>query len=91
MHYKNGRPANIGDMVIWRDYNGLPFGAIVIKQSSSGDTCNLSGVSTGSGQSVTLTAKDCVHIEDAFDPKPYDTFRHSVAGPVETPPATPAS
>ena len=71
MHYRNGREAKIGDVIVGRgfDGNGVPMLGVVFKQASTSDTCNLTAVPLTVANTVTLTAKECLHIDDAFPPK----------------------
>lgn len=41
MHYKNGRPAKLGDQVISKAYDGTPFSGVVIGLREGSTTCNL--------------------------------------------------
>jgi len=66
MHYKNGKEAKVGDLVVGTDYNGLPVAGVVVKQLSGSDTCNLYVVPVTPHAQVTLTAKECVLHADAM-------------------------
>lgn len=65
MHYLNGREAKIGDTIIANDCNGIPMSAIVVKTNTQSDSCNLI-CSPLTNSLLWVTAKDCIHSEDAF-------------------------
>lgn len=68
MHYKNGREAKVGDPVIGKDYQGLPFSGIVAKTNPGSTTCNLVVVPIPVlGVQSAVTAGECVHVDDALN------------------------
>ena len=68
MHFRNGREAKIGDQIIGRNYSGTPIAGVIVSQTSLGDTCNINVVPLRDG--MTMTAKECLHIDDALPPSP---------------------
>ena len=68
MHYKNGKPAKVGDKVIGKDWNGNPLAGIVANLSPGSDTCNLTVLPLLPQQQMSLTARDCLLVEDALQP-----------------------
>lgn len=63
-HYKNGREAKIGDVLVCKPQYGLPISGVVVAVNPSAETCNANVVPTTISQYVTLS--DCLHIDDAF-------------------------
>ena len=65
MHYKNGRQAKVGDMIVTRNYGNAPLAGIVSSISPGTTTCNANIIALPSpGYSVTLS--DCLHLDDAL-------------------------
>lgn len=75
MHYKNGRVAKVGDMILAKNHNGIVSHEVVVAQSSASDKWDLTTVPVG--QTMSRTAKECLHIEDA----------HNLDAPAATPAA----
>ena len=69
MHYKNGREAKVGDHVVGRSYSGPSSGVVVSAQAGS-DTCNLQVLPVTPANLVCMTAKECLHIDDALPVDP---------------------
>lgn len=64
MHYKNGRPAKLGDKILVKDsYSGDWIGTVV-KQTSTSESCNLGVIPHPLEGARTVTAKDCLHTDD---------------------------
>lgn len=66
MHYKNGKPAKVGDIIVGRDCTGNVFSGIVVKTNTQSDTCNVVVQAIRPGDQVWLTAGDCLPAEDAL-------------------------
>lgn len=64
MHYKNGKPAKVGDKVVVND-NGNPLAGIVIEVIPGSTTCNLRVVPVTAPFSW-VTASNALLVEDAF-------------------------
>lgn len=64
MHYNNGREAKVGDMIVTKCWNGMPQAGVVVKTEPKADTCNLYVQPIRVADQLTLTAKDCLHIDD---------------------------
>ena len=64
MHYKNGRPARVGDFVVGKDYNGTPVSGVVVRTVEGATSCNL--YLAPSSPTVCVTAGECVHLDDAI-------------------------
>ncbi len=62
MHYKNGRRAQVGDPIIFKDYNGLPKAGVVVKANAQSETCNLTVAPVH--ETYTVTAKEALHADD---------------------------
>ena len=74
MHYKNKRPAKVGDFIIARDFAGTPFAGIVaiINEQSAGSGCALQMLPFGgTGMFLFFDSLACVHLDD-LDARPYD-------------------
>ena len=63
MHYRNGREAKQGDLVVTRGWTGV-YAGVVVKTTEGCDTCNLTVQPVNSP--ITVSAKDCLHIDDAM-------------------------
>ncbi len=66
MHYKNGKPAKVGDIIVGRDCQGNVFSGVVIKTNTQSDTCNVVVQPIVMGQQIWMTAKECLHADDAL-------------------------
>lgn len=64
MHYKNGRAAKVGDMIVGKDINGLPVAGVVVKTLAHEGTCNL--VVTPVREQLWYTAGECLHVDDVL-------------------------
>lgn len=67
MHYKNGREAKLGDKVISKDCCGTIQTGVVVALYPGSDTCNVGLIPIG--QQFSANARDCLHLEDALEPK----------------------
>jgi hypothetical protein len=62
MHFKNSRPAKIGDRVVVLN-NGKTFGGVLVEVTAGSTTCNGRVIPEPyNAQYVTLS--DCLHIDD---------------------------
>lgn len=68
MHYKNGRPAQVGDKVLVAHDTYSTLG-VVIAANPKSDTCNLTIVPLR--DSFSATAGECVRLDDASSPTAY--------------------
>lgn len=68
MHYKNGTPAKVGDFVLAKNHNGIPFTGVVVATQAQSDTCNLTVAPVNPLSSFTLTAKECLRADEALEP-----------------------
>ena len=66
MHYRNGREAKVGDHVVGRNYDGSILSGVVVTTNAQSDTCNLTIVPIIPGSMMRLTAKECLHADDAI-------------------------
>lgn len=66
MHYKNGRPAKIGDRVVGKDYQGNPVCGVVVSTLAGASTCNIHIV-PANPQAV-YTSSEFLHIDDVLPP-----------------------
>lgn len=66
MHYKNGRPANNGDVVFYQPSFGLPAVGILYSAVAGNDTCNgRLAIPTTTDPYPNL--KECLHIDDVVE------------------------
>jgi hypothetical protein len=67
MHYKNQREAHVGDPVVGKDWNGLPFAGVLVKTTPEATTCNgLVLQSSGGPPLQNVTIGELVHLDDAM-------------------------
>ena len=69
MHFKNGRPAQAGDHVIAKSYNGNIVGGVIFDLNDNGSKCNCSVAVIQPGAIGYLTCQDVgqmIHVEDAL-------------------------
>lgn len=66
MHFKNGREAKVGDMILGRNFDGTPISGVIVTTQAQSDTCNLTVMPITPGSRVTMTAKECLHVDDAM-------------------------
>jgi hypothetical protein len=67
MHYKNGREAKLGDMVIGQDATGNPIAGILVKANAQSTTCNGYVVPASTVYSAQLvTLGQTMHADDAL-------------------------
>ena len=75
MHFKNGRTAKVGDIIVAANYAGQPFTGIITSISPGSGTCNAQMVPLPAANSQSVTLKECMHVEDAVTlnrvPTPY--------------------
>lgn len=64
MHYKNGRPAQNGDKIIFQ-YCGKPFVGILYDAVAGNDTCN-GKVALCAPSDPMPCLNECLHIDDAL-------------------------
>jgi len=64
MHYKNGREAKIGDLVVFKTSNVIRTG-IVVNATAESDTCNLQ-ITPLCETLYYSTASECLHADDAL-------------------------
>lgn len=69
MHFKNGTPAKVGDLILHLGYMSAPFVGVVTGQTSTSDTCNLYAVPVGLAGGGCFTAKECLRLDEAMNPK----------------------
>lgn len=66
MHYKNGREAKVGDVIVTKDYNGIVGTGVIVKANPGAETCNLTVQPVVPSQLMNnVSARDCIHIEDS--------------------------
>lgn len=69
MHYKNGREAKIGDLIVAPNYTGPIIGTLIRAQKGS-SSCNgtiaVNPVLTGQTPTVTVTIGECLHYRNVF-------------------------
>lgn len=65
MHYKNGKPAKIGDKIVGMNTMGQPVAGYVVATSEVSDTCNLQVIPC-TYSAYTMTAGECLLFEDAI-------------------------
>ena len=66
MHYKNGREAKQGDMVLFMDpYSNRPVTGILYGTISQSETCN-GRLAVPSANDPLINIKDCLHIDDVL-------------------------
>lgn len=87
MHYKNGRPAQVGDLAIGRDTGGTICAGTVQEIIPGSDTCNAYIVDTTGSVRSLVSLKDLVHVEDAVIA--CDNWFKEQAEPPQTPPPDP--
>jgi hypothetical protein len=63
MHYANGKEAKLYDKIVGKDTSGDPIAGLVISIHPGSNTCNLSVIPFPKN-TWTVSAKDCLHIED---------------------------
>jgi hypothetical protein len=67
MHYKNGREAKIGDMVIGLDTSGNPVAGILVRANAQSTTCNGYILPTQAVHNTQLvTLGQTMHADDAI-------------------------
>ncbi|XHR29879.1 MAG: hypothetical protein ACFUZC_04860 [Chthoniobacteraceae bacterium] len=66
MHYANGREAKIGDRIVFKDYQGIPYAGVVASAIPGSDTCNLNVVPVTVTGTMSVTAREAMHIDDAL-------------------------
>lgn len=71
MHYKNGRPAKIGDQIVFKPYDAVIRAGVVAAAAPGSSTCNLTVVTIGGDVYSSVTASEAVHGDDAMSPAPY--------------------
>lgn len=71
MHYKNGRPAKIGDQILFADHLNTLHAGVVIEVNEGATTCNLTVVHLMPGVTYSATSSRCVHVEDIANPIPF--------------------
>lgn len=64
MHYKNGRPAQNGDKVIWLGAWGGPVVGILYDAQAGNDHCN-GRLAVSQPSDATPNLAECLHIDDA--------------------------
>ena len=68
MHYRNGRPVNVGDHVVGKDASGGPLAGIVGAAFPGTTSCNIRVYPLRDMSYA--TASDCLHVEDAVPTVP---------------------
>lgn len=66
MHYKNGRKAKLGDMVITRNYAGCPLSGVVVTAHTESDACNLRVIPFDPATMFYATASETLHVDDVL-------------------------
>ena len=79
MHYKNGREAKVGDQIVVTNYGGIKVTGVVVAAFPGSETCNLLVQPINPNGNLSASAKECLHVEDAFV--------NPVAVPVQVQPA----
>lgn len=65
MHYKNGKPAQKGDIIIAKSDDGIPVVGVVVGIQAAASTCNLV-IAPIEHARRWCTASDCLLAEDAL-------------------------
>ena len=69
MHYKNGRPVNLGDKVVGLDCGGNLVAGTVVTANAGATSCNVQVVPPGV-PTLYATAGELLHVEDALQVTP---------------------
>lgn len=74
MHYKNGRPAKVGDLALFKVWPGVIVTGHVVSTSPQATTCNLNVLPIGgaTGNASTQTASECLLASDALGETSYE-------------------
>jgi hypothetical protein len=70
MHYKNGREVKHGDKLIAHHWDGTPYTGVVIGINPQSPSCNLTIAPFNPSTQTTVTAKECLHVDDALPKQP---------------------
>lgn len=63
MHYKNGREAKNGDVIVLMPENGRPFVGILYGAAAGNDYCN-GNLAQMRNDDTCANLKECLHIDD---------------------------
>jgi hypothetical protein len=83
MHYKNGRPAQNGDVVVFFPSSGYPVVGVLYNATPGNDYCNGNLATLSGGGCYVPNLKECLHVDDARK-----AFQAVEAPAVDAPPAT---
>ena len=64
-HYKNGREAKVGDVVLGKDpYDVLPKSGVLLVINASSESCNGQVLGPGMASTQYITLSNALHAED---------------------------
>lgn len=69
MQYRNGQPVKAGDVIAAATYTGTPFIGVVLRVDESARLCNLQVLPVDPANVVTISAEDCLPVQEIFKPK----------------------
>jgi hypothetical protein len=64
MHYKNGREAKNGDLVLMQTQGQLPFCGVLIGATPGNNTCNGNLIYPGNSTVHYANLAECLHVDD---------------------------
>lgn len=69
MHYANGKPAKVGDIIVVKNA-GIPFTGVVVEAIEGSTSCNLKVVPITATSFNWVTASDAVYRDDVLPSAP---------------------
>lgn len=85
MHYKNGRPVEIGDQVLQQNYNDQYRVGVVLSVRPHLEECSVSVLFYGHNDALPISSQELIHCDDAYQARWVVTeqlLRRSVPGAV---------
>jgi hypothetical protein len=64
MHYKNGRLAKVGDMILVQPQYGTPFVGVLVAAQEGSTSCNGTVTPIDPQKTWSVTLGECIHVDD---------------------------
>lgn len=64
MHYANGTPAKVGDLVLVKNPYGVDYTGVVVRANADASACQLQVVPINPTGTLTQTASDCLRLDE---------------------------